>query len=99
MVFQVLYSPEAVEHLAALPKAEQVRVIDEAEEQLSHQPNLPTRKRKLMRPNSIAPWELRLGDLRVFYSIQEEPVAEVTVKAVGKKVGNELWIGGERIEL
>jgi mRNA-degrading endonuclease RelE of RelBE toxin-antitoxin system len=99
MSFDILYSPEAVDHLSFLTKSEQVRVLNEVDLQLMHEPNLPTRKRKLLRPNSIAPWELRVRNIRVFYSIQEEPSAEVHIKAVGKKVRNALWIGGERIEL
>ena len=99
MAFQILYSPEAVDHLAAFSKTDQVLVLDEVDQQLSHQPMLPTRKRKLLRPNSIAPWELRLDDIRVFYSIQEEPMPVVNVKAIGKKARNELWIGGKKIEL
>jgi mRNA-degrading endonuclease RelE of RelBE toxin-antitoxin system len=99
MVFEILYSPEAVDHLAALTKYEQIFVVDQVDQQLSHQPLLPTRKRKVLRPNPIAPWELRLGDLRVFYDIQELPIAVVNVKAVGKKMRNELWIGGVRITL
>ena len=99
MVFQILYSPEAVDHLAALSTADQVRIVDQVDEQLTHQPMAPTRRRKLLRPNSLAPWELRVGDIRVFYSIREEPAPMVLVKAIGKKIHNELWIGGERIEL
>jgi hypothetical protein len=63
------------------------------------QPTLATRKRKVLRPNPIAPWELRLGDIRVFYEVQEEPKPLVIVKAVAIKRHNELWIGDERIEL
>lgn len=99
MIFEILYSPEAVDHLVAFTKAEQVRIVDEIDEQLAHEPSLPTRKRKLLRPNPIAPWELRLGEFRVYYSVQEAPSAEVPIKAIGKKVHNELWIGGERIIL
>jgi mRNA-degrading endonuclease RelE of RelBE toxin-antitoxin system len=99
MAFEIFYSPEALDHLAALSRAEQVRVVNDVELQLTHQPMLPTRKRTLLRPNLIAPWELRLGDIRVFYSIQEQPAFEVYVKAIGKKVRNQLWIGGDRIEL
>jgi mRNA-degrading endonuclease RelE of RelBE toxin-antitoxin system len=99
MVFEILYSPEAIDHLVALTKYEQTLVVDQVEQQLSHQPLLPTRKRKVLRPNPIAPWELRLADLRVFYDVQELPVAVVHVKAVGKKIHNELWIGGEKIAL
>ena len=99
MAFDILYSPEAVDHLAAFAKAEQVRILDEVELQLTHEPMLQTRKRKTLRPNPVAPWELRVGDFRVFYSVELQPQSEVYVKAVGKKVHNELWIGSERIEL
>ena len=99
MAFNILYSPAAVDHLTALTKAEQVRIVDEVELQLTHQPMLQTRKRKILRPNPIAPWELRVGEFRVFYSVQVLPESKVYVKAVGKKFHNELWIGGERIEL
>ena len=99
MPFEIIYSPEAVDHLQALPKASQVLVLDQVDEQLAHEPTLPTRKRKLLRPNLIAPWELRLGNLRVFYEVQDEPDPIVFIKAVGIKRHNELWIGQEKIEL
>ena len=82
-----------------LPKAAQVTVVDQVDEQLTHEPMLPTRKRRLLRPNPIAPWELRLGDIRIFYSVQEEPAPSVTIAAVGIKQHNRLWIGKERIDL
>ena len=88
-----------MDHLRALPKASQVLVVDQVDEQLVHQPMLPTRKRKVLRPNPIAPWELRLGDIRVFYEVQEEPALMVVIKAIGTKRHNDLWIGQEQIEL
>jgi hypothetical protein len=51
------------------------------------------------RRDPIAPWELRLGDVRVFYAVEEKPEPRVTVAAVGVKHHNELRIGKERIEL
>lgn len=99
MAFEIVYSPEAVDHLLALSKYEQATVLDQVDEQLAHQPQHSTRKRKQLRPNRIAPWELRIDDLRVFYDVQESPTEIVSVKAVGKKIRNELWIGGEKIEL
>jgi mRNA-degrading endonuclease RelE of RelBE toxin-antitoxin system len=99
MAFAIIYSPEAVDHLAALPKATQALILDEVDEQLMHEPKLPTRKRKLLRPNPIAPWELRLGDIRVFYDVEEEPAPLVKIAAVGIKQHNALWIGKERIDL
>jgi len=52
-----------------------------------------------MRPNPIAPWELRIGNLRVYYDIEEQPEPSVTVVAVGKKIRNRVIIGGEEVEL
>ncbi len=52
-----------------------------------------------MRPNPLAPWELRIGDLRVYYDVIDEPEAIVHVRAVGIKDHNILRIGGEEINL
>ena len=62
-------------------------------------PTVETRNRKLLRPNPVAPWELRIGDLRVFFDVEEEPDAVVHVRAVGLKQHNILRIGGEVFEL
>ena len=66
---------------------------------MSHQPNVPTRNRKVLRANRVAAWELRLGDLRVYYAVKDEPEAVVIVKAVGKKERDRVLIGGEEVEL
>lgn len=52
-----------------------------------------------MRPNFLALWELRIGNLRVYYDIEESPEAVVLVRAVGVKVRNRVRIGREEIEL
>ena len=52
-----------------------------------------------MRPNPVAPWELRIGELRVYYDIAYEPVEMVAVRAVGVKIRNTVRIAGEVIEL
>jgi hypothetical protein len=52
-----------------------------------------------MRPNPLAAWELRLGDLQVYYRVQEAPDQLVQIAAVGIKRRNEVWIGGERADL
>ena len=38
-----------------------------------------------MRPNPLAPWELRLGHLRVYYDVEEAPEQVVRVLAIGVK--------------
>jgi len=52
-----------------------------------------------MRPNPVAPWELRVGDLRVYYDVEEEPETVVLIRAVGLKERNRVHIGGEVINL
>jgi hypothetical protein len=72
-------------------------IIAAIEKQLSHEPLVETRNRKRLRPNSIAPWELRVRTVRVFYEVDQPGV--VTVLAIGAKRANRLCIGGEEIEL
>ena len=52
-----------------------------------------------MRPNPLAPRELRIGNLRVYYDVEEEPEAVVHIRAVGIKERNQVRIGKEVIEL
>jgi hypothetical protein len=52
-----------------------------------------------MRPNPVAPWELRIGSLRVYYDVEEHPESKVVVTAVGVKERNRVRIGGEIIDL
>jgi len=49
--------------------------------------------------NPIAPWELRIGRLRVYYDIEDSPEKLVTVLAVGIKDRNRVLVAGEEMEL
>ena len=99
MAYVIEYSPEAEDHLRRLTVRQQRTVVDAVDRQLVNQPNLETRNRKPMRPNPVAPWELRIGDLRVYYEVTDEPERTVTILAIGIKERNEVRIGGERIKL
>jgi mRNA-degrading endonuclease RelE of RelBE toxin-antitoxin system len=63
-----------------------------------YQPTVETKNRKPMRPNPLAPWEFRIGDLRVYYDV-EEPEAVVYINAVGIKERNQVRIAGEVYDL
>jgi len=52
-----------------------------------------------MRPNPVAPWEFRIGNLRVYYEVKEEPEPAVTILAIGVKERERVRIGGETIKL
>ena len=73
--------------------------MDVVEKQLQFQPNIETRNRKPMRPNPLAPWELRIGTLRVYYDFEDSPERVVFIRAVGIKQRNNVKIGREMIQL
>jgi mRNA-degrading endonuclease RelE of RelBE toxin-antitoxin system len=97
--YRIEYSPDAVDHLRGLSAREQRNLVDAVDERLADQPTVETRNRKPMRPNPVAPWELRAGRLRVYYEVREEPEPVVLVLAVGVKDRNVVRIGGEEIVL
>ncbi len=53
---------------------------------------MPTKAIKRLRPNPLAEFELRAGDLRVLYNVEED---EAVLLIVGRKVGNKLIVEGE----
>ena len=99
MPYRIEYSPEAEEHLRFLTARQRATVLDGVDEQLIQEPMVETRNRKPMRPNPLGPWELRIGNLRVYYDVEEEPEAIVHIRAVGIKERNQVRIGKEIIEL
>ena len=96
--YRIEYSPESEKHLRALTARQRRTVLDTVDEQLAHQPAVETRNRRQMRPNRLAGWELRIGDLRVYYDIEADPKPVVVVNAVGVKKGNQIVISGEVVK-
>jgi mRNA interferase RelE/StbE len=84
--------------MARFTKREQALIIDSVETQLTHQPTLRTRHRKQMRPNPLAAWELRVGDLRVYYDVTDAEML-VRIVAVGVKIGSQVFINDRVVEL
>ena len=96
--YEVLFEPDSVEHVQGLRAGEASTVLREIEVQLTREPEVETRNRKRLRPNPLAPWELRIGDLRVFYDVEARPSC-VRIVAVGRKQGERLLIGREEVRL
>ena len=92
MAHAIEFTPEAAESLAGLTASQRSTLLDQIERQLAHEPTRETRNRKPMRPNPLAPWELRVGSLRVYSEVTESPAPTVTVRAIGVKVAQ----GGRR---
>jgi mRNA-degrading endonuclease RelE of RelBE toxin-antitoxin system len=73
-------------------------LLEAIEEQLTHQPEVPTQRRKLMRENPLANWELRVGEYRVFYRVVSDQDF-VMIVAIGVKSHNVLRIEGKETHL
>jgi mRNA-degrading endonuclease RelE of RelBE toxin-antitoxin system len=94
--YEIIVEPDAVEHLEGFSARNQSIVLDQIEVQLTYQPDVETRNRKRLRPNSLAPWDLRIGGIRVFYDVHAG-AASARVIAVERKEGNRLIIGGQEV--
>jgi mRNA-degrading endonuclease RelE of RelBE toxin-antitoxin system len=97
--YRIEYSPETEEHFQTLTVRQQSIILDSVERQLKYQPTVETRNRKPMRPNPIAPWELRIEDLRIYYDVENKPEPVVYIRAIGIKERNTVRIGKEVIAL
>ncbi len=97
MRFEVRFVPSADEDLDYYQAREQRIILDAVGKFLEADADVETRRRKQFRPNPLAPWELRIGDYRVFYEIRAEGL--VRVLAVGHKIHNDLFIRGQRVEI
>ena len=92
MPFRITITDDAERQLRALPVRDQ-RILEAAiQSRLEHEPTKPTKATKRLRPNLFADFELRAGDLRALYNVDE---GEVVVLLVGRKVGNKLIVEGE----
>jgi mRNA-degrading endonuclease RelE of RelBE toxin-antitoxin system len=97
--FTLEFPPEAIEQLDPIERKYHRLIREAINEQLLHTPTRETRNRKpLEQPAPFtASWELRCGPkncFRVFYEVDSEEHT-VRVLAIGLKVRNQLFIGGE----
>ncbi len=70
MPYRIEYVQTAIAHLRSLTARQRSIVFAGVDQQLMHEPTVETRNRKQMRANPLASWELRLGDLRVYYDVE-----------------------------
>ena len=90
-MFEIRYAEDSEAELKGLRKFDRQTVIERIEEQLPHEPDKETRNRKrlvgLKVPWSFVgeTWELKIGELRVFYDINAVGKI-VTVRAVRRKL-------------
>jgi mRNA-degrading endonuclease RelE of RelBE toxin-antitoxin system len=89
-MFSISYAEGVADDLAKMRPFDRRRLLDRIEEQLRHQPTAETRNKKQL-PGLIPPWEheppvweLRIGENRVFYDVNEAECC-VIVRAVRRK--------------
>ena len=89
-MFLVDYARGVAQDLVGLRAFERTRILDQIEEQLTHQPAQETRNKKLLpglKPpwdQELPVWELRVGQYRVFYDVDDTQHL-VTVRAIRRK--------------
>ena len=96
MKYQVNLTPSAEQDLKYLQAYEQRIVIAAVQSYLIEEAGVESNRRKQLRPNELAPWELRSGKYRSFYELGVE---EIKVVAIGYKEHNELLVRGKKVEL
>jgi hypothetical protein len=105
VVYEIRFAECVRDHLTFLTAAERSVLLNAIRKQLAHEPLVERGHRRPLRPNPLAPWELRAGSLRAFYEVRprhlelEAPADVVYVLAVGKKERNVLRIAGEVVEI
>lgn len=99
MAYVIEFASSVKEQLRTLTASQRKKILESIEKQLVYEPLKETRNRKPLRPNPVAPWELRVGQLRVFYDTLSEEPKIVHVLAIGLKKGNKLYIAGKEIKL
>lgn len=89
-MFEIEYTESVATDLADTRPYERARILDSIEEQLKYNPTQQTRNRKIL-IGLIPPWEylepvweLRIGEYRVFYDV-DEMTSTVTIRAIRRK--------------
>jgi hypothetical protein len=101
--FEIIYPPIIKEHLKSIEPKFYSYIRASLERGLSYQPDQETKNRKpLKRPIVFgAKWELRFGTnnhFRAYYRVDHDN-GQVILLAIGQKVVNRLFIGGEEVEI
>jgi mRNA-degrading endonuclease RelE of RelBE toxin-antitoxin system len=97
MEYEISLTESAKKDIAFFEASDQRVIVAGIITHLKTDAEIETRRRKQLRPNPVAPWELRIDKFRVFYSIEEG--AKLKVVAVGHKEHNDLYIQRKKVQL
>ena len=97
-MFEIRYTPEAVEDLSRYSRRDRKRIMDQIDSCLKHEPGRETTNNKELRPNQLAERELRIDRFRVFYDL-DEGRGVVKIEAIGHKRGDRVYVRGGEFQL
>ena len=95
---RAIFAPDAVRQFKQLGAADRSRLKVAIAASLEEDDATTVTKNRfpLRRPSERASFELRVGELRVFYRVVG---SEVRITLIGRKRGNQLLVGGKRFTL
>ena len=96
--YRIEVTEEAKADLSSYTAFERKIITVEIRTQLTHLPLVETRRRKKLRDNPVASWEMRAGKYRVFYEV-DEASRRVRIVAVGHKEHEALFVRGKEVKL
>jgi mRNA-degrading endonuclease RelE of RelBE toxin-antitoxin system len=99
MAYGVDFTVEALLDLDSLSRREEALIRASIPAYLVQEPTVRYRKRKAMDANPLgARWELRLGELRVYYDI-DQAAQTVRILRVGRKQRERVYLRGVATDL
>ena len=101
--YELVYDPEVRKHISKIEQKYHALIRRQIRSRLMFEPETETRNRKpLLRPSVLgSAWELRFGPdnrFRVFYEA-DHALNQVYILAVGVKIKDRLFVGGEEFDL
>ena len=82
-MFEIKFTEEAAEDLEVFSELEQKQVVRAIEAQLTFDAANEDGFRKRLQPFGPAEWEMRIGNIRVFYDVEYD-MSEVKIESIGK---------------
>jgi mRNA interferase RelE/StbE len=96
MLFYINLTPNAADDLDYFDAYEQRSIMAAVHTYLVHDAHIPTKRRKQLKANPIASWELKKDTYRIFYDIIDDTV---DILAIGYKDHNDLFIRGRSMSI
>lgn len=99
MSYTIIITPDAREDIQYFKPYEQRIIVQGIRSYLTNDAFTDTKHRKHLDDNTIAPWEVRVDNYRIFYKPDEDALQTVVIVSVGHKEHNQLYIRGRKVQL